>query len=282
MKIEIDGVEYLPAVDLSKLPTIKTSIQVGGYGSVVDAVLKSDLESIVPTKPCECEANNASLAWTNADMEKEKGHSAELEAKVLKLEEENTHLKMLLRQVSVASTVLDEDDSQYKDIMNQSLQMPFDEIPDFVNNTVAELESELSTIREQGKWELGEPLEPGYLLQPETRILKLDSQGKLWQMEWQMKINIPTGWICYLDPRPLPTLPEPVPEVPKFKGAVRNVVTGKIYYVLWPKGARPSLVSPDGHTLHYDGFPPNNHELYNHPEVPNTPELIAALEKKST
>lgn len=87
------------------------------------------------------------------------------------------------------------------------------------------------------------------------------------------------SWTYYDDPRPLPVLPEPEePSVPKFKGTVRNTVTGKVYFVLWPKGARPSLVSPAGHTLHYDGFPPKNHELYNHPEVENTPELIKALE----
>lgn len=156
MKIEVDGVTYLPAVDISELSvsTIGWDMHDGPSGEQKYIKL-SDLESIVPTKTCDCEAK----------------------ARKLDLYEQNaTYWK-----------------ARWKKTEEQR----------------GEIAAELSTLREQGKCELGEPLEKGYNLPPRTLVWKYDPHtDELWPMLWGMRVVIPESGVHYLDPRPLPALPE--------------------------------------------------------------------------
>lgn len=313
MKIEVDGVTYLPAVDISELPT-KVVPFISKPVVVID-----DLESVAITKPCECvakveelEVENASLRSMMSDADhafKQYGKNCdkvvELEAKVRELEEENEESMKVIKKIACkpTSTFTSEgwrQDAIYRveslvsmvkklrselSTLRERLNLIVDAVSCGLDQTVlpedddeahAWVEQQVRTLREQGKWELGEPL----TLEEWSQLI---DEPVIYNTSAGLRQDVARGKpfmenCVYLDTRPLPTLPEPeaVPEVPKFKGVVRrrnrrsefifvNEVGLSAVYGITPSGTK------DGSNV-YDV------ELYDHPEVPNTPELIAALE----
>lgn len=175
-------IEGLPSYELVFNPDLTVEERLVEAGKPLGWIKPEDLESVALTK--------------EADAEKVAQLQVKLEAaedRANHWEEENIELRKIAEK--------------YNQLVQDDCEGAWVEATRY-----NEQRAELATLREQGQYVLGEPLTPGTVLQPYTRVLR-EVDGKLWQHEWSMKVNVPADWVCYLDPRPLPTLPKAgVPE----------------------------------------------------------------------
>lgn len=219
------------------------------------------------------------------------------EERIAELERENAskqeiidELHQVCRRVAAATTDISHaiDYKHAAAMMQARASEPFVHLDDLVSDRVADLEcqvaqleSELATLRQQANSGLGEEIRT----QEEWDALP-SKQWIMWGRRDREDWSVGTKKRCF-GPRDYPDLryfrwtpptlpPEPeVSSVPKWRGCLKCTETGELLFVTGIATHTVTGVASNG--VAYYSTPTKFYELYDHPDCPNTPELIAAL-----
>lgn len=281
--VTIDGVEYGPVTPLEDLPTQQVSVFADGeWQRYEQAILLPNLQGRCLTR--------GEGEWEKTFAENLQRIFDEVVAHRDKLQEERDTLTARVAELegdleaAAGELMVDIPKPGTDEAKMLSGNVILRGERDRLNSQVDDLKAELAALREQQT--LGEPLTYRQWdeLKPYTPVLIRTSNHELlpsfsdaidWH-EWKHK-----GATIYLDPRPLPVLPAPepsvpVPAVPSYLGCVK--CEGEVYFVLGlTMHGELRLFNPACSTVYLLADPKRCCELYNHPEVVNSPTLIAAL-----